>query len=93
MRVVAPSERVRRKAEALFAGRAAEATDILSQLVWGQQSSERIHTAVLVVSDGEWTRFLEAAWLARMDWRDVLVGADLADEGWPDRVDAYLRRP
>lgn len=35
-------------------------------------------------------RILDAVQLAKEDWRDVLVGAGLADAGWRERLEATL---
>jgi hypothetical protein len=47
---------------------------------------ERIQLAVLKLSEGEAGKFLEAASLARLDWRDVLVAA-----GFGEDVEAHLK--
>jgi hypothetical protein len=43
----------------------------------------RVHLAVLKLADGDIERFREAFALARLDWRDVLVAAGLANADWP----------
>lgn len=45
---------------------------------------------MLVVSGGDWNDSVDAAGLAAVDRRDVLVGAQLDDDEWPNRVDAFL---
>lgn len=47
---------------------------------------ERIHAAMLVVARGSLPRLLDAAALAELDWRDLLVEAGLAHEDWRDRI-------
>jgi hypothetical protein len=41
--------------------------------------------------DGDSQRFRHAMTIARGDWRDVLVWAQLADEDWRDRLNEALR--
>jgi len=52
--------------------------------------SERVQAAMLIAAGGNLDRLLEAAALAETDWRDLLVNTDLANEDWPQRVDAFL---
>ncbi|MFC7280288.1 hypothetical protein ACFQS1_40600, partial [Paractinoplanes rhizophilus] len=47
---------------------------------------------VILLSDGNSQRFLEALAMAQQDWRDVLVAAQLAHHDWPDRLNAALGR-
>ena len=51
---------------------------------------ERIQAAVLIVADGDLDRLERAAGEVAIDWRDVLMAADLGFDDWPERVDAYL---
>lgn len=52
--------------------------------------SERIQAAVVLWANGDLGRFDDSAALAAVDWRDVLVRGDLADEEWPKRLDREL---
>lgn len=54
------------------------------------EGDERVQAAVILLSDGDTQRFLEALTMAQTDWRDVLVAAQLADDDWPDRLNAAL---
>ncbi len=54
------------------------------------QGSERIQVAMLILAGRNLDRLLEAAVLTETDWRDLLVDADLADDDWRPKVDAYL---
>jgi lipase chaperone LimK len=54
------------------------------------EGSERIQTAMLMLANGNLDRLLEAAVLTETDWRDLLVDADLADDDWRPKADAYL---
>jgi hypothetical protein len=56
----------------------------------GPMTTERVQTAVVLLSDGDMARFERQLRLARTDWRDVLVAAGLADEDWAGRLDAEL---
>jgi hypothetical protein len=46
------------------------------------EGTERVLAAVVVFADGNSQRFLDAAALALIDWRDVLMAAGLANESW-----------
>ncbi|MEU9112799.1 hypothetical protein AB0D04_13650 [Streptomyces sp. NPDC048483] len=50
-------------------------------------AEERIAAAVLLYSQGDADRFAQAADYAQRDWRDLLVVAELANEGWQQRID------
>ncbi len=52
---------------------------------------ERIQAAVLIIATGRPDRLERAARDVTIDWRDVLMAADLRFDDWPDRVDAFLR--
>lgn len=52
------------------------------------EDRERIAAATLLCGQGRVDRILDAVQLAKEDWRDVLVGAGLADAGWRERLDA-----
>ncbi len=55
------------------------------------QASERILAAIAMVgADQSLPIALE---LGRVDWRDLLVSAGLADEDWPDVLQATLGEP
>ena len=51
-----------------------------------EDSLERIQLAVLKLSNGEVNKFLAAAELAQLDWRDVLMAA-----GFGEDVKAHLK--
>lgn len=57
---------------------------------FGHEVSERVHAAVVLAAGGDIDRFERLAREAEMDWRDVLVIAGLAHEGWPDIVAEQL---
>jgi hypothetical protein len=52
--------------------------------------SERIRAAIILLADGDLTRFHQAIELAKTDWRDLLVAAQLANGNWPVRLDNEL---
>lgn len=52
--------------------------------------TERIRAAIVLLANGDLTRFREAVELAKADWRDLLVAAELADEDWAARLDEAL---
>lgn len=72
-------------------GSADRVIEELERLPWdfgGGQDSERIGAALVL--GGSWTDFEGRLRTARIDWRDLLVGAGLGDEDWPERVEAQL---
>lgn len=81
-RVVAP--RVQRRIERDFASLAdaAQVGAIVAEL----SDTERIQAAVVICAAGSIESATEAADLARVDWRDLLMNADLADADWPHRL-------
>jgi len=58
--------------------------------VLGGHDVERVQASLVIRSNGDWLAFQQRVALAYMDWRDSLVGADLGDEDWRDRLDAAL---
>jgi hypothetical protein len=54
------------------------------------KAGERVQAAVALWARGEFNRFDESLVLCEVDWRDVLVRGGLADEDWPERLDAEL---
>lgn len=52
---------------------------------------ERVQAAVVLWATGDLHRFQDALALCEVDWRDVLARAGLADDDWPQRLDAELR--
>ena len=54
---------------------------------------ERIQVAALIVAQQDLRRLDDAVRLGLTDWRDLLVGAGLADEGWKELVNAELTTP
>lgn len=51
---------------------------------------ERVQAAVVLLSGGNSQRFLQAVTMAQGDWRDVRVAAQLAHDGWADRLHTAL---
>lgn len=51
---------------------------------------ERIQAAVLIVAAGRMDRLERQVREVDIDWRDVLMAADLGFDDWPMRVDAFL---
>lgn len=52
--------------------------------------NERIQAAIVLYAQRNWDRLAHALALTRLDWRDLLVGAGLADEDWPRVLDTEL---
>ena len=55
--------------------------------------SERMEAAVLIIAAGRTGELERAAREVAIDWRDVLMAADLGFDDWPARVDAFLGQP
>lgn len=55
-----------------------------------QHGSERVQAAVVLLAQGDPSQLEDARQLALTDWRDVLVAAELAADGWRDRLDQEL---
>jgi hypothetical protein len=58
----------------------------------GGEVPERILGAIVLRSRGDAQQFDEAVGLAKLDWRDLLVAAELANEDWPLKLDHLLGR-
>ncbi|WP_254407475.1 hypothetical protein [Streptomyces sp. GMY02] len=77
-------------------GAAAEITRMLDELPSTAShdaehfAGERLQAAIVLLAEGSIHRFHEAVRLALVDWRDLLVAAELAHENWPDRLRAEL---
>ena len=62
----------------------------LSADEYGRDGLERIQAALVLGARGKYRRFLRMVDLLHTDWRDALVAGGLANEDWPDRLDAEL---
>lgn len=76
----AVTPRVRRQIERDFPdpGSAAE----IARLIADASDSERIQAAIVLQVHGDRDRLAHAVFLARSDWRDVLMGTGLEHEEW-----------
>jgi hypothetical protein len=54
--------------------------------------TERVLAAVVLLAAGSIKELRSLLALARTDWRDLLVAAQLAEADWPARLDAELSR-
>lgn len=54
----------------------------------GNVDYERVMAAILIRAAGDWRQLDQAADLAQLDWRDVLMGTGLEHEGWEQLLDA-----
>jgi hypothetical protein len=77
---------VRQHARRFFAG--SQADDVIAALDATElpliaNNGERVFLAILLLSRGDMQRFRAELQQARIDWRDTLVAADLANEDWP----------
>jgi hypothetical protein len=62
----------------------------VARIVAETSDCERVQTAIVLYAAGDLERLRSAVRLANADWRDVLVSAGLAEDGWPERLDAEL---
>ena len=91
--VVVPTERLLLRIRRDFSPKdAAEVIGWLDGLrdTFGHPYSERIQAALVLTASGDLRQFVAGARQRRIDWRDVLVSACLADEDWRERLDAEL---
>jgi len=85
------TRRLARRVGRDFGSHASQVTRRLESLeLCGHADVERVLAAVVLCARGDLRRLEDAASLAALDWRDVLVGADLADADWAARLDAAL---
>jgi len=72
-------------------------TELTSEVFTGEPRDalgiERIQLAALILAKGNLRRLDDALVLGKTDWRDLLVSAGLANEGWQERVNAELEAP
>lgn len=54
------------------------------------EGDERICGAILIFADGDIDQVLEAAALAELDWRDLLVSAGVEHDDWRTKLTASL---
>jgi hypothetical protein len=54
------------------------------------QNTERLLAAVVLLSGGNVEAFQKAMDVGRVDWRDLLVAAGLANEDWPQCLEREL---
>lgn len=86
-----PSARLVRKIRESFPpDRVDEVMSRLSTLPDTSQSSERIQTAMIVRSDGDFERFMSEINLVLQDWRDTLMGSGLEHADYVDQLDRLL---
>ena len=58
-----------------------------------RQDPERMFAAVVRLARGRLDYLDSALREARLDWRDLLLAADLGNEDWPDRLATWLDAP
>jgi len=82
------TSRLRRRIESDFPepGSADEVVRLVSEA----SDSERVQAAIVLWARGDLPRIRSSVELAKSDRRDVLVRGDLADEDWPDMLEAEL---
>jgi hypothetical protein len=60
------------------------------RVVASASSSERVQAAIVLWGRGDIVRLKDSVALAALDWRDVLMRADLGDDDWEFRLDREL---
>jgi hypothetical protein len=84
------TERLRKRIERDFSG--SGSADEIVRIVSEAAASERVQAAILLRASGDLRRLRDAVAVTGRDWRDTLVGAGLADDDWPEKLDAALGR-
>jgi hypothetical protein len=79
------SDRLRRRIEHDFPAHGSAAP--VAEMVASASESERVQAAVVICARGQLGRLRDACELAKQDWRDVLVGAGLADKDSRSRLE------
>jgi hypothetical protein len=64
--------------------------DQIVRIVSAAADSERVQAAIVLRASGDLGRLRDAVALTGRDWRDTLVGAGLAEDDWPEKLDAAL---
>jgi hypothetical protein len=82
--------RIRRDFTPNDAGEVISWLDGLPEEAFGRQNPERVQAALVLAASGDLTEFIGGVRLLRVDWRDVLVAGALAEEDWPERLEAEL---
>lgn len=85
-----PSERIARLVAGSFGpGGEQPVLERLARITdpFGHEVAERVHAAVVLTSHGDHEMLEEQARLAELDWRDVLVSAELSGDDWAERLD------
>ncbi|MFJ5049746.1 hypothetical protein [Streptomyces sp. NPDC088719] len=54
--------------------------------VFNEAAEEKVTAAVVIVANGSVDKLLDAIELMEVDWRDLLIAADLACTDWPSRL-------
>lgn len=85
------TERLRRRIHNDFPNRG-EAEEVV-RLVGQAHESERVQAAIVLLAAGDTTMLHDSLMMAQEDWRDVLMGAELADDNWPTKLDQLLGPP
>ncbi len=87
------TQRLARKIEQVFPADSAAVISILNDLKvesFDGDVGERILAGVILVSRGDTDRLVMALEILDGDWRDLLMDAGLASEGWESKLDAFL---
>ena len=68
--------------------------DLRPWRIWDSPDGrERIQAALVVPAHGKYPDFERRLALARVDWRDALVAAGLANGDWRQKLDEVLETP
>jgi hypothetical protein len=62
----------------------------VARIVAETSDGERVQSAIVLCAAGDLERLRYAVRLAISDWREVLVSGGLADDDWPERLEAEL---
>ena len=84
--------RVKARIRRDFPDRPCDVMKLLKSASSGNQDRERVIAAIIVSANGHEREVRTAVELSCLDWRDVLVNSGLANDDWPQRLDAELAK-
>jgi hypothetical protein len=63
------------------------------ELVAASDDSERMRAAIVLAAKGDLSSVEHLVELVKVDWRDVLVAGNLANDDWREKLDQELGPP
>ncbi|MHB9857913.1 hypothetical protein [Streptomyces sp. YIM S03343] len=90
---MAITSRIASRVAEQYGADAASVTSLLEEAelrVFHRVAEEKITAAVLILADGSVDKLLDAIRLMEIDWRDLLIAAELAHADWPSTLDSIF---